>query len=150
MKTKDIFWYEEKIQDIKKRKRNLKMLMDPDLKKKIRKDLTKEKRSAKHAEKQTLKKYILIIMSRTKIKVIKGRNRYLSEAESVIKVTDDKSNDIRFTFDTQTKKLVMIDNITSLQHQMYGKNYIITYIEDLILFRDKQIDKILKDEYSNL
>jgi hypothetical protein len=58
MKTKDIFWYEEKIQDIKKRKRSLKMLMDPDLKKKIRKDLTKEKRSAKHSEKQTLKKYI--------------------------------------------------------------------------------------------
>jgi hypothetical protein len=89
-------------------------------------------------------------MSRTKIKVIKGRNRYLSEAESVIKVADDESNDIRFKFDTQTKKLIMIDNIRSLQHQMYGKNYIITYVEDLVLFRDKQIDKIIKDEYSNL
>ena len=58
MKTKDIFWYDEKIQDIKKRKRSLKMLEDPSLKKKIRKDLEREKRSAKHAMKQNVNKII--------------------------------------------------------------------------------------------
>ncbi len=57
MKNKDINWYNDKVQDIKKRKRSRKLLQDPTLKKKIRKDLTVEKRSAKHAEKQNLKEY---------------------------------------------------------------------------------------------
>jgi long-subunit acyl-CoA synthetase (AMP-forming) len=38
-KDKDINWLNDKIQDIKKRKRNLAMLIDPDIKKKIRKAL---------------------------------------------------------------------------------------------------------------
>jgi hypothetical protein len=58
MKNKDIHWYNEKIQDIKKRKRKLKIIQDPAIKKKIRKDLIIEKRSAKHAEKQNLREYI--------------------------------------------------------------------------------------------
>lgn len=58
MKTKDIHWYDDKIQDIKKRKRSLAMLIDPDMKKKIRKDLKREQRAAKRAMKQNTAKFI--------------------------------------------------------------------------------------------
>lgn len=57
-KEKDIIWYNEKIQSIKKRKRNLKLLQDPNMIKKIKKDLEREKRNAKHAMKQNVRKYI--------------------------------------------------------------------------------------------
>ena len=58
MKTKDEYWLSDKIQDIKKRKRNLKILVDPELKKKIKRDLDKEYRSVKRSEKQYCKKSI--------------------------------------------------------------------------------------------
>jgi|GEM_PF-5167109 len=57
-KDKDINWLNDKIQDIKKRKRNLAMLIDPEMKKKIRKDLKREYRSVKRANKQTVTKFI--------------------------------------------------------------------------------------------
>ena len=50
--------YYEKVESIKKRKRSLKMLQDPDMIKKIKKDLTREKRSAKHSEKFKLREWI--------------------------------------------------------------------------------------------
>ena len=50
--------YDEKIQSIKKRKRNLKMLQDPDMIKRIKKDLEREKRAAKRGDKNNVKKYI--------------------------------------------------------------------------------------------
>lgn len=58
MKTKDINWYNEQIRSIKKRKRSLKMLQDPLMVKRIKKDLEREKRAAKRAEKQTIEKFI--------------------------------------------------------------------------------------------
>jgi hypothetical protein len=58
MKTKDINWLNDKIEDIKKRKRNLKMLIDPEMKKKIRKDLKIEYRSVKRSNKQSVDKFI--------------------------------------------------------------------------------------------
>lgn len=58
MKTKDINWYNEQIESIRKRKRSLKMLQDPLLVKRIKKDLEREKRSVKRAEKQTVDKFI--------------------------------------------------------------------------------------------
>jgi uncharacterized membrane-anchored protein YjiN (DUF445 family) len=58
MKNKDINWLNDKIQDIKKRKRSLEMLIDPELKKKIRKDLKREYRSVKRSEKQNVDKHI--------------------------------------------------------------------------------------------
>jgi hypothetical protein len=58
MKTKDIAWYEEKIQDIKKRKRKLKLIQDPEMVKKMKKDLEREKRGAKRSEKHYLKEWI--------------------------------------------------------------------------------------------
>lgn len=58
MKAKDINWMNDKIQDIKKRKRKLKILQDPDMRKKIKKDLKVEYRSVKRAEKQNIDKYI--------------------------------------------------------------------------------------------
>jgi predicted secreted Zn-dependent protease len=58
MKNKDINWLNDKIQDIKKRKRNLRMLQDPELKKKIKKDLKREYRSVKRSEKQNVEKHI--------------------------------------------------------------------------------------------
>ena len=48
----------DKIQDIKKRKRKLKILQDPDMRKRIKKDLKVEYRSVKRAEKQNIDKYI--------------------------------------------------------------------------------------------
>jgi len=59
----------KKIQDIKKRKRSLEMLIDPDLKKKIRKDLKREYRSVKHSEKQTIAKFI-----KNEIEDLKNKN----------------------------------------------------------------------------
>jgi membrane protease subunit (stomatin/prohibitin family) len=50
--------YDEKIQSIKKRKRSLKMLQDPDMIKRIKKDLEREKRAAKRGDKNNIKKYI--------------------------------------------------------------------------------------------
>ncbi len=58
MKAKDINWMNDKIQDIKKRKRKLKILQDPDMRKRIKKDLKVEYRSVKRAEKQNIDKYI--------------------------------------------------------------------------------------------
>jgi hypothetical protein len=58
MKTKNTEWLEEKIQDIKKRKRALHKLIDPNLKKQIRKDLKREYRSAKRSEKNQLREWI--------------------------------------------------------------------------------------------
>ena len=58
MKNKDIKWLDNKIQSIKKRKRSLKMLIDPNLVKKIKKDLKREYRSIKRSEKNQLKKFI--------------------------------------------------------------------------------------------
>jgi hypothetical protein len=50
--------YYEKVESIKKRKINLKMLQDPEMIKRIKKDLAKEKRTAKHSEKNKLKEWI--------------------------------------------------------------------------------------------
>ena len=58
MKDKDSKWYDEKIKDIKKRKRQLKNIQEPSLVKKMKKDLKREQRGAKRAEKQYVEKYI--------------------------------------------------------------------------------------------
>lgn len=58
MKTKDVFWYDNKVQDIKKRKRKLKLIQDPEMVKKMKKDLEREKRGAKRSEKHYLKEWI--------------------------------------------------------------------------------------------
>ena len=58
MKTKDEDWYQEKIQDIKKRKRKLRHIQDSKIVKKIKNDLIREKRAVKRAEKQNWKKKI--------------------------------------------------------------------------------------------
>lgn len=58
MKAKDTDWMQDKIQDIKKRKRKLKMLQDPSLVKKIKSDLKREYRATKRSEKNYLKEWI--------------------------------------------------------------------------------------------
>lgn len=50
--------YDDKIQDIKRRKRQLHQINDPALKKKIRKDLKIEQRGAKRSDKGLLNIYI--------------------------------------------------------------------------------------------
>ena len=52
---KNTEWLLDKIKDIKKRKRSLKKLNDPLLKKKIKKDLKTEYRSVKRSEKNNCK-----------------------------------------------------------------------------------------------
>ncbi len=58
MKTKDDAWYEEKVQDIKKRKRKLKYVQDSELVKKSKKDLKREQRAAKRSSKHFLSEWI--------------------------------------------------------------------------------------------
>jgi hypothetical protein len=58
MKIKNTEWLEEKIQDIKKRKRALHKLIDPNMKKQIRKDLKREYRASKRSEKNNLREWI--------------------------------------------------------------------------------------------
>lgn len=58
MKTKDINWYEDKVESIRKRKRNLHRIEDPKMRKKIKADLKREQRGAKRSEKNSLKKWI--------------------------------------------------------------------------------------------
>ena len=54
MKNKDIKWYEDKVDDIRRRKRNLRNIEDPKLVKKMKGDLKREQRGAKRAERQNL------------------------------------------------------------------------------------------------
>jgi hypothetical protein len=58
MKTKDDNWVAEKIQDIKRRKRRLKLLQDPELVKKSKRDLKHEYRGVKRSEKNFLREWI--------------------------------------------------------------------------------------------
>lgn len=62
MKSKEYdierYEYEEKIQSIKKRKRGLKIIQDPNIIKKIKKDLKTEQRSAKRGDNNKCKLYI--------------------------------------------------------------------------------------------
>ena len=58
MKNKDINWYNDKIQSIKKRKRNLRFVQDATMVKKIKNDLKREQRAAKRSEKNNLKEWI--------------------------------------------------------------------------------------------
>ncbi len=58
MKTKDVNWVAEKIQDIKRRKRKLKLLQDPELVKKSKRDLKREYRGIKRSEKNFLREWI--------------------------------------------------------------------------------------------
>lgn len=62
MKTKEFdierSGYDEKIQDIKKKKRSLKKLQDPEMIKRIKKDLKREQRNAKHSEKNELREWL--------------------------------------------------------------------------------------------
>jgi hypothetical protein len=58
MKNKDEDWYDKKIQSIKKRKRKIKLIEDPKMRKKIRDDLKREQRASKRGVKQSLKKWI--------------------------------------------------------------------------------------------
>lgn len=58
MKNKDINWYNQKIESIKKRKRKLKVIEDPKMRKRIKADLKREQRGAKRAERNNLKKWI--------------------------------------------------------------------------------------------
>lgn len=58
MGTKDQDWLQDKIGDIKKRKRALRHIQDSGLVKKMKKDLKKEYRSAKHSERNEMKKWI--------------------------------------------------------------------------------------------
>jgi hypothetical protein len=50
--------YEEKVQSIKKRKRALRFIQDPNMVKKIKNDLKREQRGAKRSEKHELREWI--------------------------------------------------------------------------------------------
>ena len=58
MSTKNNDWLQEKIGDIKKRKRALRHTQDCSLVKKMKKDLKREQRAAKRSEKNELKNWI--------------------------------------------------------------------------------------------
>jgi len=58
MKTKDINWYNQKLESIKKRKRKVHLIQEPNVRKRIKADLKREQRGAKRSEKNSLKKWI--------------------------------------------------------------------------------------------
>lgn len=58
MKNKDINWYEQKVDSIRKRKRKLYLVEDPRVRKRIKEDLKREQRAAKRSEKNCLKQRI--------------------------------------------------------------------------------------------
>lgn len=58
MKTKDMNWYEDKIESIRKRKRKLHKIDDSKVRKRIKADLKREQRGAKRSEKNSLKNWI--------------------------------------------------------------------------------------------
>ena len=58
MKTKDIAWYNRKLESIKKRKRKVHLIQEPNVRKRIKADLKREQRGAKRSEKNSLKKWI--------------------------------------------------------------------------------------------
>lgn len=58
MKTKDIAWYNKKLESIKKRKRKVHLIQEPNVRKRIKADLKREQRGAKRSEKNSLKKWI--------------------------------------------------------------------------------------------
>lgn len=58
MKTKDINWFNEKIESIRKRKRIVSRMEDTSLRRKLKGELKREQRAAKRTEKNTLKKWI--------------------------------------------------------------------------------------------
>lgn len=50
--------YDDKIEDIRKRKRNLRNIQEPSLVKKMKKDLKREQRAAKRSDNNEVNKYI--------------------------------------------------------------------------------------------
>lgn len=58
MKNKDINWYEQKVDSIRKRKRKLYLVEDPRVRKRLKDDLKREQRGAKRAERQYTNKLI--------------------------------------------------------------------------------------------
>jgi len=58
MKTKDITWYEDKVESIRKRKRKLHHITEPKVRKRIKDDLKREQRAAKRAERRNINIYI--------------------------------------------------------------------------------------------
>jgi hypothetical protein len=58
MKTKDIDWYDKKLQSIKKRKRKVHLIQEPNVRKRIKADLKREQRGAKRAERRNINIYI--------------------------------------------------------------------------------------------
>jgi len=50
--------YDEKVEEIRKKKRKLRDIQEPGLVKKIKKDLKSEQRAAKRSERNNLKNYI--------------------------------------------------------------------------------------------
>ena len=58
MKTKDNDWYDKKLESIKKRKRKVYLIEDPNMRRKIKADLKREQRGAKRTVKNSLKKWI--------------------------------------------------------------------------------------------
>lgn len=81
-----------------------------------------------------------------KVKIVRGSNPFLSEACSVLSVQPQYSDreELRFDFNTITKKLKIFDYNKTLQEQMYGKSYRVIYIEDLQVTREEKIKKILE------
>lgn len=58
MKTKDIAWYEDKVESIRKRKKFVHRIEDPKMRKKLKADLKREQRAAKRAERNNNNIYI--------------------------------------------------------------------------------------------
>lgn len=58
MKNRDQKWYEDKVEEIRKKKRKLRHIQDPKKVRLIKDDLKREQRAAKRSSKHHLKEWI--------------------------------------------------------------------------------------------
>lgn len=74
----------------------------------------------------------------------KGRTPYIIDAIAVISVCDTNSIPLRYEFNTNSKRLRILDTNYTTNDRLYGKKYKITYVEDVWKVRNDKIENILK------
>lgn len=80
-----------------------------------------------------------------KVKIVRGRTPYITDAESILSVRSIyDSADLKYTFNYENRRLSIIDVYERSQDYLYGKEYRVEYIVDLQLIREEKIKEILK------
>lgn len=76
--------------------------------------------------------------------MVRGRNPYLYDAVEIVSVRIAGGNSVEFIFDKEKRKLRIYDVYTSTNENLYGKEYLVKYVEDKQLKREEKIKTILE------